>query len=104
MDLENVFELRSATDAEKLKISLHPGARIVVIGGGYIGLEIAATAVALGVHPTIVERESRVLSRCASKELSSFIEQQHRDRGVAFEFDAKINAIWNWWERRCGSA
>ena len=92
-DLKNVFELRSVVDAEKLKTMLRPGARIIIIGGGYIGLEVAATAIALGAHPTIVERENRVLSRCASVELSAFIEREHRNRGVAVECDANVKAI-----------
>ena len=62
IDLANVLELRTAADADKLKAVLGPGKRLAVVGGGYIGLEAAASARALGAEVTIIELAPRVSS------------------------------------------
>jgi len=82
--------LRTAADAETLKSALGPGRRVAVVGGGYIGLEVAASARALGAEAIVVEREARVLARVACPQLSSFITDYHRARGVAFELAAQV--------------
>jgi 3-phenylpropionate/trans-cinnamate dioxygenase ferredoxin reductase subunit len=92
-DLGGVLELRSAADADRLKAALVPGARLAVIGGGYIGLEAAASARALGAEVTIIERESRVLARVACPILSDFFHTFHRGQGVAIEVDAQVAAL-----------
>jgi 3-phenylpropionate/trans-cinnamate dioxygenase ferredoxin reductase component len=92
-DLDGVLELRSAADADRLKAALHPGARLAVIGGGYIGLEAAASARALGADVVIVERESRVLARVACATLSDFFQAYHRDQGVIIQTDAQVAAL-----------
>lgn len=92
-DLDGVLELRSAADADRLKAALHPGAKLAVIGGGYIGLEAAASARALGAEATIIERESRVLARVACPILSGFFQDFHRARGVTIEVDASVTAL-----------
>jgi 3-phenylpropionate/trans-cinnamate dioxygenase ferredoxin reductase subunit len=76
-----------------LKAALQPGARLAVIGGGYIGLEAAASARALGAEVTIIERESRVLARVACPILSDFFQDFHRGQGVAIEVDAQVTAL-----------
>jgi 3-phenylpropionate/trans-cinnamate dioxygenase ferredoxin reductase subunit len=91
--LDGVLELRSAADADRLKAVLQPGARLAVIGGGYIGLEAAASARALGADVTIIERESRVLARVACPILSDFFQNFHRGQGVAIEVDARVAAL-----------
>ena len=91
--LANVLELRSAADAEKLKAVLGPGRRLAVIGGGYIGLEAAASGRALGAEVVVLEREPRLLARVACEVLSSFFHAYHEARGVAFELAADITAI-----------
>ena len=63
--LRGVLELRTAADADQLKSALGPGKKLGVIGGGYIGLEAAASAIGLGAAATIIEREPRVLARVA---------------------------------------
>jgi 3-phenylpropionate/trans-cinnamate dioxygenase ferredoxin reductase component len=90
IDLAGVLELRTADDAEHLKAALHPGARLAVIGGGYIGLEAAASARTLGADVTIIEREARVLARVACPLLSDFFETFHRERGSTIEVDAQV--------------
>jgi 3-phenylpropionate/trans-cinnamate dioxygenase ferredoxin reductase component len=91
--LDGVLELRSAADADRLKAALHPNARLAVIGGGYIGLEAAASARALGAEAVVVERESRVLARVACPTLSDFFQAYHRDQGVEIQTDVQVTAL-----------
>lgn len=92
-DLDGVLALRTAADAEALKARLGPGRRLVVIGGGYVGLEAAASAMALGGSAVVLERETRVLARVASETLSAFYEAAHAARGVEIVTGASIVAI-----------
>lgn len=92
-DLAGVLDLRSIADADRMKAALVDGSRLVVIGGGYIGLEVAASARALGVPVTVVERESRVLARVASPPLSDFFHRAHAAHGVRVLCDASVTAI-----------
>jgi len=78
----DLHELRSLADAERLKAVLQPGERLAVVGGGYIGLEAAASARALGAEATVVELAPRVLARVACEQLSGFYQDYHRGRGV----------------------
>ncbi len=89
-DLYGVLSLRAIADAERLKTALGPGRRLAVIGGGYIGLEAAASARALGAQATVIELAPRVLARVASQPLSRFFEAYHRARGVAFELEVQV--------------
>jgi len=93
MELENVLELRTAADADRLKAVLGPGKRLAVIGGGYIGLEAAASARALGAEVVVIEREKRVLARVACQILSDFFQDYHRSHGVTIELDAGVEAL-----------
>ncbi|HXV01451.1 MAG TPA: FAD-dependent oxidoreductase [Caulobacteraceae bacterium] len=92
-DLAGVLYLRTAADAEALKARLGPGKRLAVIGGGYIGLEVAASARALGAEAVVIEREARILARVACPVLSDFFTDYHRARGVAFEVAADVTAL-----------
>jgi 3-phenylpropionate/trans-cinnamate dioxygenase ferredoxin reductase subunit len=92
-DLDGVLTLRSAADAEALKAHLGPGKRIAVVGGGYIGLEVAASARYLGAEATVIEKEARILARVACKTLSDFFTRYHQDHGVAFEVAADVTAF-----------
>jgi 3-phenylpropionate/trans-cinnamate dioxygenase ferredoxin reductase subunit len=92
-ELSGVLSLRSAADAEALKGHLKPGRHIAIIGGGYIGLEVAASARALGAEATVFEREARILSRSACEVLSTFFTDYHRARGVSFELGARIDSL-----------
>lgn len=92
-DLAGVLALRTAADAERLKHALGAGKRMAVIGGGYVGLEAAASARALGSEVVVVERESRVLARVACETLSLFFQDYHRARGVTFELNAGVEAF-----------
>lgn len=76
--------LRSVADADRLKAALKPGIRLAVVGAGYVGLEVAASARALGAEVVVIEKESRVLARTASAGLAEFFVNYHRRRGVRF--------------------
>jgi 3-phenylpropionate/trans-cinnamate dioxygenase ferredoxin reductase subunit len=92
-DLGGVLDLRSIADADRIKAALIAGSRLVVIGGGYIGLEVAASAHAIGASVAVIEREERVLARVASPILSSFFHQAHEARGVRVLCNATVAAI-----------
>ena len=92
-DLDGVLELRTAADADRLKAALGPGRRVAIIGGGYIGLEAAASARALGAEVFVMERETRLLARVASPPLSAFFEAAHRAHGVAIHLGAQVVAL-----------
>jgi len=89
-DLAGVQVLRTAADAEVLKLALGPGKRLAVIGGGYIGLEAAASARALGAEAVVIEALQRILVRPAGEVLATFFTDYHRAHGVDFELNAKI--------------
>lgn len=80
--ISNLLYLRDLSDSKKLQDQLAPGKHLVIIGGGYIGLEVAATAINKGVAVTVLEQQERVLSRVTSPEVSSFYEKIHTDAGA----------------------
>lgn len=92
-DLAGVFYLRHADDAEALKAGLAGGGRLAVVGGGYVGLEVAASARALGCEVVVIERESRILARVACEPLSSFFQAYHEARGVSFLCGAQVEGV-----------
>jgi 3-phenylpropionate/trans-cinnamate dioxygenase ferredoxin reductase component len=81
-DLTGVHYLRDLADAVPLRHALAPGSRVVLVGGGVIGLEIAASARLLGCAVTVVEAAQRVMGRVVPAELSELIASEHRARGV----------------------
>ncbi len=93
VDLEGVLTLRSAADAEAIKAALGPGKRLAIVGGGYIGLEVAASARALGADAVVIEREARILARSACEPLSNFFRDYHLARGVEFVLGAGVQGF-----------
>ncbi|WGM31938.1 FAD-dependent oxidoreductase [Brevundimonas sp. NIBR11] len=89
-DLVGVHVLRTAADAESIKAQLGEGRTLAVVGGGYVGLEVAASARALGSEVVVLEREPRLLARVACDVLSTFFQTYHQDRGVRFELAADV--------------
>jgi 3-phenylpropionate/trans-cinnamate dioxygenase ferredoxin reductase subunit len=89
-DLEGLLFLRTAADAEALKAAIGPGKRLAIVGGGYIGLEAAASARALGAEAVVIEREPRLLARVA---LSSFFQTYHEKHGVEFLLGASVTGF-----------
>jgi 3-phenylpropionate/trans-cinnamate dioxygenase ferredoxin reductase subunit len=92
-DLEGVMFLRTAADAELLKATVGPGRRLAVVGGGYIGLEVAASGRALGADVVVLERETRLLARVACETLSTFFKAYHESHEVTFELGCSVTAF-----------
>ena len=92
-DLENLYYLRTLADADTLRNILSVDGRIVIVGAGYIGLEVAAVARASGRDVTVLEMADRVLARVASKSVSDFYESLHRDAGVDVRLGAALSGF-----------
>jgi len=80
--LRNIFYLRTIADVIEMQAQFLPGRRVVIVGGGYIGLEVASIAVKKELDVTVLEGAPRVLVRVTSPEMSSFYERIHRREGV----------------------
>ncbi len=80
--LAGIHDLRTIDDSEAIRAALTPGARLVVVGGGFIGLEAAAVAVSLGASVTVLEAAPRLLSRVMPPLLSEWYAALHRGHGV----------------------
>lgn len=91
--LPGVQALRTRDDALELKRLLVAGARVAIIGAGYIGLEVAAAAAAKGCEVTVLEFQDRVMSRVTSAPVSRHFEELHRRHGVRFVFGAAVTEI-----------
>jgi 3-phenylpropionate/trans-cinnamate dioxygenase ferredoxin reductase subunit len=83
-DLEGVHLFRTAADVDAIRPRFTPDARLVVIGAGYIGLEVAAVARQCGLHVTVVETAVRPLARVTSPEVAGFFLDEHTRQGVRF--------------------
>lgn len=89
-DLKGFLELRTIEDAEAIKAWFRPGFRLAIIGGGYVGLEVAASARQLGAEVDVLEREDRLLARVAGPVMSSFFRDVHEQNGVRFHFGVAV--------------
>jgi len=89
----DVYYLRSLDDALALRERLTSGTRLVVVGGGVIGLEVAATAIKAGCQVTVIEAAPRVMSRAACPTLSEYIATRHRAAGVELRCGATLQAV-----------
>lgn len=92
-ELSGVHYLRTVRDADRLGLALRPGRRLVIIGGGYIGLEAAATAHERGLNVTVLEMADRTMKRVVSPEVSKFYESEHARNGVEIVCNARVRAI-----------
>jgi 3-phenylpropionate/trans-cinnamate dioxygenase ferredoxin reductase subunit len=92
-ELPGVHSLRSLNDARALAARIAAGTRMVIVGAGYIGLEVAACARTLGVEVTVVEQAPRALARVASPIVADWARNRHERRGVRFRFDAGVAEI-----------
>lgn len=91
--LRGVHGVRTRADVDRMVAELETVARVVVIGGGYIGLEAAAVLSKLGKHVTVLEAQDRVLARVAGEALSRFYEAEHRAHGVDIRVGTLIECI-----------
>ncbi|BBB09281.1 NAD(P)/FAD-dependent oxidoreductase [Sphingopyxis sp. EG6] len=92
-DLPGVQGVRTRADADAMKAASETAKQIVVIGGGYIGLEAAAVLRKAGKKVVLLEALDRVLARVAGTELSRFYEREHRDHGVDLRLGVAVEAI-----------
>ena len=92
-DLAGVHYLRSLSDADHLRTEVHVGQRAVIIGGGYIGLEVAATLRQLGMEVTVLEMADRVMNRVVAEPVSRYYEREHASHGVKIELGVGVLAL-----------
>lgn len=92
-DLPNVLGLKDFADLEHLRTALVGRRRAVLIGGGFVGLELAASLTGLGIAVALLEAAPRLLARVASADLSAYVEAAHRDRGVDIRTNAQVTAL-----------
>lgn len=92
-DLSGVHYLRGIADVDAIRAHLVPGSRLAIVGGGYIGLEVAAVAVKRGADVTVIEAADRVMVRAVTPPMSAFYEQAHRSAGVKFLLNATAQAF-----------
>ncbi|WP_430305423.1 NAD(P)/FAD-dependent oxidoreductase [Rhizobium sp. 0TCS1.26] len=82
-DLSGVYVMRDKRDADRLAEEMRPGRRVLIIGGGYIGLEAAAVARHKGLEVTVIEMADRILKRVAAKETADAMRDIHQRHGVS---------------------
>jgi 3-phenylpropionate/trans-cinnamate dioxygenase ferredoxin reductase subunit len=102
VELAGVRYLRSLDESLALRSDLEDAGEVVVVGGGYIGLEVAATARKMGAHVTVLEMLDRIMARVVAPEMSDYVAACHRDQGVeirtgvavtGFEGDERLSAV-----------
>ncbi len=93
IDRPGVFSLRKIDDVRRLRPALDDARRIVIIGGGYIGLEVAAVMRQEGRDAVVVEAENRVMKRVAGETISGFFDGLHRSRGVDIRLGCRLASV-----------
>jgi 3-phenylpropionate/trans-cinnamate dioxygenase ferredoxin reductase component len=93
VDLPGVLYLRTLADADRIKAADRPGATAVIIGGGYIGLEVAASLRKLGCTVSVVEALDRVMNRVVAPPVSAFFATEHAHRGVEIVTGAAVACL-----------
>lgn len=102
VELDGIHYLRTIADVNAIRTQLTTGARLAIVGAGYIGLEVAAVASQMGADVTVIEMEDRVMSRVVPPSLSEFYEKEHTSHGVklvlstgvaGFSGDGNVNAV-----------
>lgn len=89
----NILYLRTIADVELLQPLIERGGRLVIVGGGYVGLEVAAVAVKRGLAVTVLEAAPRVLARVTAPALSDFYERIHREAGVDIRTNVTVSGF-----------
>jgi 3-phenylpropionate/trans-cinnamate dioxygenase ferredoxin reductase subunit len=92
-DLAGVHYLKDVAEADRLRSEIQAGRRAVIIGGGYIGLETAATLRHLGMEVTVLEMADRVMSRVVAEPVSRYYEAEHAGHGVQIRLRCGVTAL-----------
>ncbi len=104
-ELEGIHYLRTIADVDAIRDEMREGRRLVIVGGGYIGLEVASVAVESGLTVDVLEMEERILQRVTTTDMSEYYHNLHSSRGVnihtgttvsGFEGDGRVSRV------RCG--
>ena len=92
---QNIFPIRTAADAVNIRNTIRESKakQVVVIGGGYIGLEAAASLKKLGAEVIVLEREDRILARVTTPEMSHFFQSLHTENGVSIFTNKEVISI-----------
>ena len=88
--LEQALTLRTADDAARIMGALAPGKRLAIVGGGFIGLELAATACGRGAEVVVIEAGDRLMARAVPAEIAAIAEARHRAEGVEIRLGAAV--------------
>ncbi len=92
-ELLGTHSLRTLDDAERIRPLLGPGKRLAIVGGGYIGLEVASAAVKAGCTVTLLEGAERLMSRVTSPPVSRYFQELHEENGVRVLLDSAVAEI-----------
>ena len=92
-NLAGVHVLRNIADVERIRSDLATSRKLVIIGAGYVGLEVASTAREMGLSVTLLEQTDRVLSRVTAPQVSSFYEAEHTTQGVQVICSTQVSAL-----------
>ncbi len=101
--LDAVFTLRSIADIDRLSPEFRAGRRLLIVGGGYIGLEAAAAGRQLGLEVTVIEMAERIMQRVAARETSDYFRQLHSSHGVEIMEGAEMVRLVESGGRACGA-
>lgn len=91
--LPGVYALRGIEDVNRLRAAFAPGRKLAIVGGGYIGLEVAAKARKLGLDVTVIEAAPRILARVVAEETAAWIDALHRRHGVTLRTGVGVSRI-----------
>ena len=101
-DLPGIHYLRTIDDVDRIRVAMQTATRLCIVGGGYIGLEVAAISVTAGLDVTVVEAMDRILQRVTTPEMSEYYHKLHTSRGVnimvntgveGFDGDGSVSAV-----------
>jgi len=93
LDLAGIHFLRTIADVDRIRAGFAPAKRLVVVGGGYIGMEVAATARELGLEVSILEMADRIMNRVTCPAVSDFYSMEHARRGVQIVCNARVRSF-----------
>jgi len=92
-ELSGVFYLRGIDDVDRLRAAFTPDKKLAIVGGGYIGLEVAAVAAKRGMDVTVFEAMNRLMARAVSPQVSDFYHKVHSDAGVKIHLNLTVEAF-----------
>jgi 3-phenylpropionate/trans-cinnamate dioxygenase ferredoxin reductase subunit len=92
-ELAGIHYLRGLADASAMRSAFKPGARVVIVGGGYIGLETAATCRKMGCEVTVLEMADRVMNRVVAPPVSQFFAAEHGAHGINLSCNTRVTCI-----------